>query len=204
MGQITIDNQSAPSTPASGKSVNWVDSTTKKQLMTDDSGKHFGIFTTNTSVGTVTPNAADTYITNSGLLIPSYGMKAGMSFRWALTVTKTAAGTAAAIFVVRIGAAQTTGDTSRASATATTAQTAAVSSGLIYVTCQVRSVSATGQLVVGVGVQSNNAGLGSGITNLPSTFDNTTLAGQYVGLSINPGTAGVWTIDSVMAEGVQQ
>lgn len=200
MAQITIDNQTAPSTPASGKSVNWVDSTTKKFIETDDTGRHNGSLSRNDSVGTVTPNAADTYITNSGLLIPSFGMKAGMQFKWMLTVTKTAAGTAAAIFQVRIGAAQTTGDTSRASATATTAQTAAVSSGLVMLAYQVRSVSATGQCVFGVGVMSNNAGLGSGITNLPSTFDNTALSGLYVGISINPGASGVWTIDSVVAE----
>jgi len=200
MADILIDNQSAPSTPASGKSVLWIDSTTKKAVQTDDAGVHYGVLSRNSSTGTVSPNAADTYITNSGLLIPSFGMKAGQMYRWTMTVTKTAAGTAAAIYQVRIGSAQTTADTSRASATATTAQTAAVSSGIIIVQCHVRSVSATGQLVVGVGVTSNNAGLGSGITNLPSTFDNTALSGLYVGLSINPGASGVWTIDSVHSE----
>lgn len=200
MADILIDNQAAPATPAAGKSVLWIDSTTKKFVETDDSGRHLGSLSRNDSVGTVTPNAADTYITNSGLLIPSFGMKAGQLYRWLMTVTKTAAGTAAAIFIVRIGPAQTTGDTARSTLTATTAQTAAVSSGIITITCHVRSVSATGQLVVGVGVMANNAGLGSGITNLPATFDNTALAGQFVGISINPGTAGVWTIDSVIAE----
>lgn len=200
MAAIIIDTQAEPATPAAGKVILWIDATTKKFITKDDTGRNIGLLSTNSSVGTVTPNAADTYITNSGLLIPAFGMKAGQLYRWIMTVTKTAAGTAAAIFQVRIGAAQTTGDTSRATATATTAQTAAVSSGLIVVTCQVRSVSATGQLVVGVGVQANNAGLGSGITNLPATFDNTALAGQFVGISINPGTAGVWTIDSVVAE----
>lgn len=200
MADILIDAQSAPSTPAAGKAVLWVDTTTKKFIETDDTGRHLGSLSRNDSTATVTPNAADTYITNSGLLIPSFGLKAGMQFKWMMTVTKTAAGTAAAIFQVRIGAAQSTADTSRATATATTAQTAAVSSGLIMVTCHVRSSSATGQLVVGVGVMSNNAGLGSGITNLPATFDTTALAGQFVGISINPGTAGVWTIDSVVSE----
>jgi hypothetical protein len=200
MADILMDSQAVPVTPAAGKAVIWLDATTKKLVVTDDAGIHNGLLSKKSSVGTVTPNAADTYITDSDLLIPSFGMKAGQLYRWTMTVTKTAAGTAAAIFQVRIGAARTTGDTSRASATQTTAQTGAVSSGIIHVTCQVRSVSATGQLVVGVGVQSNNVGLGSGITNLPATFDNTALAGQYVGLSINPGASGVWTIDSVIAE----
>lgn len=200
MADLLIDVQSAPTTPAAGKAVIWLDTTTKKLVGTDDTGRHNGMLSRNDSTGTTTPSGADTYIANSGLLIPSFGMKAGQLYRWTMTVTKTAAGTAAAIFQVRIGAAQSTGDTSRASATQTTAQTAAVSSGIIYVTCQVRSVSATGQLVVGVGVTSNNVGLGSGITNLPATFDNTALSGQFVGLSINPGASGVWTIDAVTSE----
>lgn len=200
MADVLIDNQVAPTTPAASKSVLWVDSTTKKFMQTDDAGVHHGLLSMKSSVGTVTPNAADTYITDSDLLIPSFGMKAGQLYRWYMTVTKTAAGVAAAIFQARIGSARTTADTSRASATQTTAQTAAVSSGIIIVTLQVRSVSATGQLVFGVGVTSNNVGLGSGITNLPATFDNTALAGLFVGLSINPGAAGVWTIDSVHSE----
>ena len=40
MADILIDNQTAPSTPASGKSVLWVDSTTKKFLQTDDELVH--------------------------------------------------------------------------------------------------------------------------------------------------------------------
>ena len=37
---ILIDNQTAPSTPASGKSVIWIDSTTKKLAQTDDGGTY--------------------------------------------------------------------------------------------------------------------------------------------------------------------
>jgi hypothetical protein len=55
-------------------------------------------------------------------------------------------------------------------------------------------------IVGGVGVTANNAGLGSGISGISSTFDNSALAGNYVGLSINNGTAGAWTIETVSAE----
>lgn len=200
MADILIDNQTAPSTPAAGKSVLWVDSTTKIFVQTNDAGRHTGDFSRNDSTASVTVNAADTYLTNSGLLIPSFGMKAGMLFKWLVTATKTAAGTAQAIYSFRIGTTQTTSDTARLALTATTAQTGAVSSGLLTIVLHVRSVSATGVVVGGVAVGSNNAGLGSGISGISSTFDNTALAGQYVGLSINSGSLGVWTVEMVAGE----
>jgi len=200
MADILIDNQAAPTTPAAGKSVLWVDSTTKKYVMTDDAGKRHGQPSSNASTASTTISSVDTYIANSGLLLPSYGMEAGMCFRWWLTATKTAAGTVAAIYQVRIGSAQTTADTSRLSLTATTAQTAAVSSGVIQVIALVRNVGASGVLAGGVGVQSNNAGLGSGISGVSASFDNSALAGQFVGLSINSGTSAVWTVETCYAE----
>jgi hypothetical protein len=200
MADILIDNQAAPSTPAASKSVIWVDSTTKKLLTTDDGGIRHGLLSKNAATASTTVNAADTYLTGSSILIPSYGMEAGQVYRWWITATKTAAGTAAAIFTFRIGAAQSTGDTSRLALTATTAQTAAVSSGVLSAFVSVRNVGASGVLAGGVGVQSNNAGLGSGISGVSSTFDNTAVAGQYLGLSINSGSLGVWTVEAVYAE----
>lgn len=196
-----IDNQAAPSTPASGKTDVWIDSTAKRLVFTDDSGKrHGGSVSNNSATASLAVSAADTYVTNSGILIPSYGMEAGQTYRWWLTATKTAAGTAAAIYTVRLGAAQATSDTSRLALTATTAQTAAVSSGLIQILVTVRNVGASGVIAGGVGVQSNNAGLGSGISGISSTFDNSAVAGQYVGVSINNGAAGAWTIEACYAE----
>lgn len=199
MAAFLIDNQSAPATPAAGKSYVWIDSTTKKLVQTDDAGRNNGLLSSNDATASLTISSVDTYVTNSGLLIPSFGMKAGQIYRWVLSATKTAAGTAATVFTVRIGAAQTTSDTSRLALTATTAQTAAVSSGTITVDVSVRSVSATGVIVGSVGVTCNNAGLGSGISGISSTFDNTALAGNYVGLSINNGASGVWTVEFVSA-----
>jgi hypothetical protein len=199
MAQMLVDNQAAPATPAAGKSYIWVDSTTKRLVQMDDAGVIGGIQSRNDATASLTISAADTYVTNSGILIPAYGMKAGQLYHWLLTATKTAAGTAAAIYTVRIGAAQTTADTSRLALTATTAQTAAVSSGIIEIFVSVRSVSATGVIVGAVGIQCNNVGLGSGISGISSTFDNTALAGLFVGLSINNGASGSWTVEAVSA-----
>lgn len=201
MADILMDNQAAPTTPASSKSVWWVDQTSKKAVVTDDSGHHYGTLSRNNATASQGAGfAADTYVTNSGLLIPSFGMQAGQLYRWFISLSKTAAGTAATILQVRIGAAQTTGDTSRLSLTATVAQTAAVAEGLIVVTIGVRLVSASGVIAGGFGVMANGPGLGGGKDGVSSTFDNTAVSGQYVGLSINGGASAAWTLTHVAAE----
>ena len=97
MADILIDNQTLPSTPAAGKSVLYVDSTTKKPVALDDGGTARGLLSRNASTASQGAGfASDTYLTNSNLLIPSSGIQAGMVFEWRIGVTKTAAGTAAA------------------------------------------------------------------------------------------------------------
>jgi len=157
-----------------------------------------------TTASQVLPSGGETYVTNSGILIPSFGMKAGMLFRWFVWISKTAAGTGAPVFRLKIGAAQSTADTTRATITSA-AQTAAVDSGTFQFLCHVRSVSATGQVVFNYAIAGKRAadaaGFGnSSLSNIPATFDNTALAGQYVGLSIDTIVTGtpVWTIE--MAE----
>ncbi len=204
MAQITLDNQSAPTTPAAGRSVKWVDSTSKKEVLTDDSGRHLGNLSRNDATASQTLGTADTYVTNSGLLIPGFGMKAGQFYRWLMFITKTAASTAVPTYNFRIGAAQAVGDTSRALLTSV-AQTAAVDGGLLILTCQVRNVGASGVLGVSMSfsgkVAANAVGFGSSALDLAaSSFDNTGLGGQYLGISINPGASSSWVITSVFSE----
>lgn len=203
MADLLIDNQSGPATPASGKSVIFVDSTTKKIGQMDDAGIVQGSMSRNSSTASQGAGfAADTYVTNSGLLIPSFGMKAGMLFRWIITGSKTAAGTAQAVYTIRIGANQSTADTSRLAFT-TAAQTAVADNGTLFVTAQVRNVSATGVIAGAVSwakTQTGLIGLGGSIDAVSATFDNSALAGQYVGLSINGGTSAAWTLTSVHSE----
>ena len=206
MADILIDNQVAPVTPAGSKSVIWVDSTTKKLTQTDDAGVHHGILSTNFSASgaaSQVPAVTDTYITNSGLLLPGYGMQVGQILRWYLAVSKTAAGVATPIFTVRIGAAQSTGDTSRLVLTGG-AQTAVLGGSIILVAVQVRTVSATGVIVGNFNVGAASFGTGQTSTAISATFDNTaTIAGQFVGLSVTIGASAAWTIDAVRAELIQ-
>lgn len=201
MGDWLNANQTSPATPAAGFNETFHDTTTKKLTCLDDTGTHHGApLSKGFSTASLSIAAADTYVTGSGLLIPSWGMEAGQVYRWDLTATKTAAGVAAAIYNVRVGAAGAIGDTARLVLTATTAQTAAISSGIISIFVVVRNVAAGGVIAGGVGVQSNNAGLGSGISGVSAGFDNTALAGQFIGLSINNGAAGAWTVEAVYSE----
>jgi len=203
MGTALFDNQSVPTTPAAGKSRLFVDSTTKRPIFLDDTGGLRGTFLSgnDSTASQVLPSGGETYITNSGLQVPSPGFKAGMLFRWYLWISKTAAGTGAAVFRLKQGAAQTTADNTRATITSA-AQTAAVDSGLFMFMCHVRSVGASGQVVFNYSIAGKRAadavGFGnSSLSNIPATFDNSALAGTYVGLSIDTIATGtpVWTIE---------
>lgn len=203
MADILIANQSGPTTPAAGNSVVFIDSTTGKLGVMDSTGRVLGSLSRNDATASQGAGfASDTYVTNSGLLIPSFGMKAGMSFQWTITASKTAASTAAPVYTVRIGPNQTTADTSRLALTAG-AQTAAVDNGILFVRVSVRNVSATG-VIAGAAAwaktQAGTAGFGGSIDGVSGTFDNTALAGQFVGLSINGGASAAWTLTAVAAE----
>lgn len=191
---------SAPSTPAAGDGKAWLDVTTKRLVVTDDAGLRHGVLSKNFSTASQGPGfSADTYVTNSGIQIPSFGMEAGQYYRWFLHASKTAAGTATPILQFRVGAAQTTADTSRLTLTGQAA-TAAVSGGIIEVGLLVRNVSATGVLSGSFGFAWGVPGPGGGIDGVGAAFDNSALAGQYVGLSLNAGASAAWTLSGVYGQ----
>lgn len=152
--------------------------------------------------------ATDTYVTDSALLIPSVGFQARSMFLWRLSASKTAAGVATPIYNIRIGSAKTTADTARLTLTGP-AQTAVADIGTLNIMVTVRSVSATG-VIQGTawwdhrGTAASSTG-GTGFANdatghiegTSAAFDNSALAAQYVGLSINGGTSAAWTFTQV-------
>jgi hypothetical protein len=208
MAQITIDQQGQPSTPAAGKDVVWVDSGTGALIATLPSGRHTGSISRNDATASQALGTGDTYVTNSGLLLPSFGMKQGQFMRWFLSLSKTAAGTAQAAVNVRIGAFQSTSDTARLTLTqaAAEAQSALAASAIMMIMVGVRSVSATGVIAGGFGftqtyqATAGNLAFGGGQDGASSTFANDSLAGQYVGISINAGASSAWTITHCTAE----
>src|SRR5437899_1929246 len=109
MGKLSLDNQTTPTTPAAGRGTAFYDSTTKLFTLKDDGGVHHGLLSRNASIASQGAGfAADTYLTNSDLLIPSFGIEQKMVFRWVIIGAKTAAGTATPIYTFRLGVNRTT------------------------------------------------------------------------------------------------
>jgi hypothetical protein len=199
MADILIDNQTAPSTPAAGKSVIWVDSTTKKVVQTDDGGVRHGILSRNGSTAAQGLLATtEVYLTGSGLLVPSFGLDLGTTMVWYISVVKTAAGVAAPVWTFRVGPNQTTADTSRLALTSTGAQVATAMDGILVAMLHVRTAGASG-VVAGSG-GAGPANFGGGGTGASSAFDITsTIAGQFVGLTVTTGASAAWTVNAVSA-----
>lgn len=211
MADILLDEQSNPSAPASGKGVIFIDSTASTMAFKDDAGRVFA-WTQNASVANQAISAADTYMTNSDLLIPSWGLQAKTIIRWRLSASKTAASTAQPVYSIRIGANRTTGDTARLALTGP-AQTAIADIGTLDVMLTVRNIGAAGVLQGTAfwshrGTAANTTTSGTGFANdstghvegTSAGFDNSALGGSFIGLSVNNGTAGAWTVTQVQAE----
>lgn len=208
MADILLDTQAAPSTPAAGKGVIFLESGGKRATLKDDAGRTYtltgGISNQNTS--DVVANAADTYLTGSNLTVPTgLVMQVGTTFKWRFFMTKTAAGTAAPIWVVRVGTAGTTADSARLTFTQVALQTAAADTGYVEITAVLRNVGATGVLAGGLHMAHVLAATGfstldHNVMQVTSAGFDTTVAGTIVGVSVNPGASGVWTHQVVQAE----
>jgi len=131
-------------------------------------------------------------------------LKIGTTMRWILRATKTAAGTAVPSFNMRFGTGATVTDTARCTVTGS-AQTAASDMGSFEVVGVVRATGAS--CVVQSAWSMYHSGTTAGMMNVKqglqrqslSTGFDVTPASTVAGLSVNPGTAGVWTFQVVAA-----
>lgn len=200
MADILIDNQGTPSTPAASKSVLFVDSTSKKLGVRDDGGTDRGLLSKgNTTTTQALGSAADTYITNSFLTVPSAGIQVGQLYRWTLGFQQTAT---ANTFVVkiRIGTAKTTSDTDISNTLATTVTNGATAGGgWFQIYYLVHSVGASGTGVVGYLYQFGVTTIQSTDCKTSTTYDNTARAGQFIGISLTPSATSA-TVNGVHAE----
>lgn len=195
MAEILLDEQGTPATPAAGQMVLYPDSSSSVFVQKNDGGIVQGD-SARAAVANQAFASGDTYVTNSGIILPSFSMQAGMVFKWEIVFSKTAAGTAAPIYQVRTGANQTTADTSRLSMTGP-AQTAVVDEGMLAIIVTVRSVGAAGVIQGYAGWDHEAAvaaGFGGMVVGTSAGFDNSALGGQFVGLSLNVGASGAWTL----------
>lgn len=160
----------------------------------------------NVSLADQTANAADTYITGSSIIIPAARPLAiGTRLFWRFKITKTGAGIAAPVFSVRFGTAGTVADTARLVFTGA-AQTGVIDTATVTIWAIVRGpINASGIVTGGLTLHHNLAATGfanvahDDLAVTSSAFDVTT-AGMIVGVSANPGSAGVWTFPMATGE----
>lgn len=149
--------------------------------------------------------AADTYLTDSRLVLPQARMQAGVVMRGRIVITKTAAGVATPVFNIRTGTAGTTADTARLTYTGV-AQTAVIDTGYLEFQCTFRVVGASAVLATWLRFDHDLAATGFANATrgfqgqaVSGTFDSTT-ASMGVGISINPGASAAWTVQQSYVE----
>lgn len=209
MADILLDNQTASATPASGQVVVFPESVGKRLSYKDDAGRTYTLgegCIRNQATAAVTGYAADTYLVGSSITIPaSLTLQAGSIYRCKISLSKTAAGTAAPTLILRIGTAGTTGDAAIFTLT-TAAQTAATDTGFIEVLFTIRTVGAAAtstSTVVALHTSAAAAGLGYAspqITETAGTAFNSTTASLIIGISLNFGASASVTTTQVEAE----
>jgi hypothetical protein len=157
------------------------------------------------SVADQTINAAVTaYLAGSALAVPAGKLRIGTRLRWKLSLSKTAAGTAANTFNVRIGTLGTTGDAAVLTF-ALPVGTAVADVGGIEIFLTVRgplsgACVVHGQLVLWHNLAATGlATLASPTINAQATFD-ATVASLIVGLSCTTAASTVLTFQQVNAQ----
>ncbi len=205
MADILLDAQGNPTSPAANTGLIYPSLADKQFVGLCDDGRRLmlpGLKNFNTADEVA--NAANTYLAGSKITIPQHGLAAGMMFRWKMGLTKTGAGVATPAWTVVVGTNGSTADTVRLTFTGP-AQTANADAGLVEIIAILRNTGASGVLA-GILTMDHN-GNTLGLANVPQVtlqatsagFD-TTPASLKVGVCINPGAAGVWTHQVIMAE----
>jgi len=206
MADFLLDTQGTPTSPSAGKLIVYPDSSSKQLSARNENGRCFSLdgVIRNWNTADVVANAADTYLAGSSIAIPQHLLQAGATFKWRIGMTKTGAGVAAPTWNVRVGVNGTTADASRLLFTGP-AQTAVIDAGLVEITAVLRNIGAAGVLAGILELNHNLATTGFATSQCPTLqttsagFD-TTVANLIVGISVNPGSAGVWTHQVVIAE----
>lgn len=171
----------------------------------------FQIGVQNVSIADQTPAAATlTHLLGSLITVPPQAFYLGTSFQWTMPASKTAAGTAARTFHVRLGAAGSTADAIIATITMPVG-TAALDTGVFTVigTMRVIGGSASLQTIMNLTHAGGSAALG-GFTAVainspvmvgtPTTFNSASSSIRYLTVTLTTGAAEVITFQNVIAE----
>lgn len=156
----------------------------------------------NCNTADVVANAADTYLTGSGLRI-SRRLILCSAIQWTFRMTKTGAGTTAPAWNIRFGTNQSTADTARITLNGTV-QTGVADDGFCTIEVNVRTAGTAGVLeamlffthtLATTGLQNVQCKTLQGVS---AAFD-LTVHGSFIGVSCNPGALGVWTFQHIAA-----
>lgn len=210
MAELDLTNiaNASIATPASGVTAHFVDTTTKLPLWKIDTGAMQGSLS-NQSVTTPAGGfASDTYLVGSSILVPNGFFRIGTAYKLTFDVTKTGAGTATAILIVRIGTNASVADTAILTFTFT-AQTGVIDNGTFSIFAIFRTVGSGTSAVMQGTATLNHKLAATGLTSTPAGYEqlyvtssgfNSTTTGVTIGTSINGGTSAVWTVTLVRAE----
>jgi len=204
---LVLTDTAVPATPSVGSTVQFAEPVARRFTHKDDAGRTYtmGGFLANFNTADVTANAADTYITGSALAVPTgLTLQVGTTANWQFYMTKTAASTATPVWTVRIGTTGTVSDAAILTFTGP-AQTAVVDAGFVEINAILRNVGAAGILAGGLCLSHNLdatgfANIGTPTLQVTSSGFVTTTAGLILGVSVNPGAAGVWTHQTVASQ----
>lgn len=203
MAELVLAETELVGTPNTGFASLYVDES-KRLRLKDDTGKDtVAGAVSNYSTSAQSPAAATrTYIIGSAIAVTS--LQVGSCLRWTISLTKTAAGTAASTFDICVGIAGTTADTARVSFTKP-AGTAAVDEGKVTIEAIVRTIGATGVMVGEFTLVHNLENTGHAVT--PCVVINTISAGfdmtvddLIVGVCLTSGASDAITIQMVQSE----
>lgn len=163
----------------------------------------------NGAVAALTGFATDTYLTGSGLTVVASRLQAGTWYRILMEAEKTAAGTATAQFVVRMGTAGTTADAAIATLALNSAQTASIDRARMEILVNFNSVGSGTAAVVAAVVMMIHQNTTTGFVSAggafmqptkvtSSGFDSTAVT--KIGVSLNAGASASWTLANLQAE----
>lgn len=212
MASQVLAAESEPATPSAGNVIHWFDNQGLIPCWKNSNGEIYAR-SENGSIANQSPGAADAYIVDSSILVPSFGFKARSRVVWRISASKGAAGAAAPSYNIRIGANKSTADTARLTLTGPL-QTAIADIGTLWIMLICRTAGAAAILQGTAwwdhrGTAASSTG-GTGFANdgsghvegTSAAFDGqgSTIGGLNLGLSINGNTAAAWTVTQVQVE----
>lgn len=200
---LVLDNSTATEA-ASVNGAMYYNSTNNKFRCYEGSAWKSCIPISNASTADQSVSAASTaYLTGSMITVPTGGLRVGTTFTWRITMSKTAAGTAANTLAVYVGTNGTTSDTSRLSFSTGTG-TNVVDTAVVTIAATVRAVSSSATWAGNMQLTHNLAA--TGFSTLPTlasnvtsgTFNDTT-SGLKVGVVLTTAASTVITVQQVQA-----